>query len=301
MDISEHTSTIMAQPKVTSAPQVMDRRLYRSALAISNVGVRLLERQCYGQAVESLSHASALMKAILFEAIDADSAQRPSNRPHFEGGEDLVQRSMLSLANLKPSKKRAMYMDVLTAMEDGSIVSGQVPETHPSSVAESVLQASPSSCVAFPIRIQDNLLLEMKGDLTFCSALSVQAAMIWHNLGIAYLCHSQTCAKSSRRPKLRKRGLSYLASAHSVLETNYAVHFGADEESVMPTDSRARCLPCLMMAVLVSYIYLLHASDQDKRAVVLYANLNRCRFAMCSMESLSTARSGALRVNAPAA
>ena len=266
----------------------MNRRRYRSAIAINNVGVRLLERQCYGQAVESLKDAAALMKAILYDVVEGDGVKRPSSRPHFEGGEDLVQRSMLSLSNLKPSKKKAIYMDVLTAMEDGNIVSGQVPETHSSSIVESVLEASPSSSMAFPIRIQDNLLLETIGELKYSSPLSVQAAMIWHNLGIAYLCRSRTYAKSSRRQKLQQNALGYLRSAHSVLETNYMVQFDATDESVIPADCRARCLPSLMLAVLVTYIHLLHVSHQGKRAVELYSSLVLCRSVMCSMESLAT-------------
>ena len=280
----------MAQHKATSAPQV--HQSYQSAITINNVGVHLLERQCYGQAVESFKDAAALMKTILFDAIETNSGEPTSQS---DNGADLLQRSMLSLAHLKPSKKRAMHMEQLIAMEDGNVVSCKVSETN-TFFAESILEASPSSTVAFPIRIRNNLLLEMKGGMKYCPALSVQAAMIWHNLGIAYLCRSKTCSISTRRQKLRQSALGYLGSAHAVLETNYAVQYddSVDEESsVTPRDAWARSLPCLMMAVLATYIYLLQASHQGKRAVELYSSLVRCRFALCSMDNLSATSGGA--------
>lgn len=158
-------------------------RQYRSALALNNMAVRLLERHCYKQAAETLRESTLLIKAVLKRAaLDG------------EINNDTVQMATKRYAQAKPSTKRSMVFQILT-MSNGLLF-----ENNGSRFANSVLDDVPSSCVAFPILIEDDSLLEkdswddsIRGDHNIVS-LYIQAAIMFHNAAIA----SRSCHQHKR-------------------------------------------------------------------------------------------------------
>ena len=268
-----------------NAATTLISRRYRSAIAVNNTSVRLLERQCYRQAVESLKDAAALMKAILFQSscLPSSPDSVAPRLPVGEDGKEFVRRSLLSLARPQPTKTATMPLDVLTATQDGSVVAGQVPSN--TTVSDTVLQFTPSFPVAFPVRIEDNLILGEPSalqEIECTPELTVQAAMIWNNLGIAYLCHSKT-AKKNRR-KLRRAALHFLRVSNAVLEKNYQTGLQYSTSFPAETACRTRGLPCLIIAVLCTLIHALHASFLHEKATQLYSSLDRLRTAASAME-----------------
>jgi hypothetical protein len=137
----------------------LKRRQVRSAIALSNVGVRLLELQCYAQAVDCLNEATILVGA------NGGST-----------GEDAVNRCLRHLSSPRPASKQVLLFEVLTTTPDGF-------EQGDASALESVLDGAPSSFMGFPVRLEDSSNVATK-------------AILAHNHGIACYCLSRTLQKS---------------------------------------------------------------------------------------------------------
>lgn len=157
-------------------------RQYRSALALNNMGVRLLERHCYKQAVETLRESTLLIKAVLKRtALDNEV-------------NNTVQMATKRYSQAKPSTKRNIVLQTLT-MSNGFLFENN-EEGCGSGACTSVLDDAPSSSVAFPILIEDDSLLEQDSWGENISdehivALYTQAAIMFHNAAIASRCCHQ--------------------------------------------------------------------------------------------------------------
>jgi hypothetical protein len=276
---------------------ILNCRRYRSAVAINNIGVRLLERKCYGPAVESFVNAAELMKIIILQN---DTAPFSSSRIQaHEGGEDQAHRSMVSLGTTEPAKDAVLHLETLMATIDGAIVSGEMPEALPSHCVTSVMTQAPSSSVAFPFRIEDNLLLE---DGLQKKNMIVQAAMVWNNLGVACIC--QSLVDKTNRRTLRRASLHYLKMSFTALESNFGERI-MSEDAMTLAGSRTRSMPCLMVAVLNTLLHAYHNSKQIEKARKLYDNLVELRAVAQTLDDshatvVSYSRAGVVQ-GAPAA
>lgn len=156
-------------------------RQYRSALALNNMGVRLLERHCYTQAVETLRESTLLIKAVLKRAtLDSELS-------------DTVQMATKRYAHAKPSARRRIVLQALT-LSNGLLFENSKEGF--GSQCTSVLNDAPSSSVAFPILIEDDCLLEKDawGEIIsdeLIVALYTQAAIMFHNAAVASRCCNQ--------------------------------------------------------------------------------------------------------------
>ena len=157
-------------------------RQYRSALALNNMGVRLLERHCYTQAVETLRESTLLIKAVLKRAaLDSELS-------------NTVLLATKRYAQAKPSARRRIVLQTLT-MSNGFMFENS-DEGYGSHGCASVLNDAPSSSVVFPILIEDESLLEKDAWGESISdelivALYTQAAIMFHNAAVASRCCNQ--------------------------------------------------------------------------------------------------------------
>lgn len=202
------------------------RRL-RSAMALNNIGVSQLEKQCYAQAVNSLEHA--------FQLLSSSDGETSSSFNDI-GGEELVNQSLQHLSNPRASKRAVLLLEVLTMTSDGSIL-----QCDDSSALEVVLEEAPCSHLAFPVRIEDVHYSER------------QMAAVHHNLGIACYClgstlrrnksHAQQFKESALR--LAQESSKILFTLLSELQQNKSFHRRQPCDDVIE-------LHCLAVAVLNS-------------------------------------------------
>jgi hypothetical protein len=189
---SSRSSTVAA---ICPQPNNLNLRRYRSAIALNNVGVLLLERQCYVQAVETLKHASAMLQS------SASQSSASSSSSRGDSSERHVNRSLQHLSHPRPAKSAVLLMESLLSTSDGSLIQGD-SELTDASVLDSILEGAPSSYMAFPIRLEDcvsltNLNSSLNSNKNSNSSLNsnsfcTQDALVSHNLSIALLCTAKS-------------------------------------------------------------------------------------------------------------
>ena len=166
--------------------QDLIQRRYANAIALNNMGIELLVKQCYHQAFETLQDATSLMQSIF-------------SNPHITtSGQDEVHRAMDCLANLMPEKELMIVFEILTWRRDGTL---QCEDSM--SVLQTVLGSAPSSSVAFPMLLEETFMH---------SQVTRQASLVTHNLGIACLCCLEN-NPSSEDFRINARDFSQAASA----------------------------------------------------------------------------------------
>jgi hypothetical protein len=235
----------------------LTRRCYLSSVALNNIGVRLIERHCYEQAAETLNDAVTLIKRVLIST---------DQNGHCDCGQGLAQTAMQRLMHAKAEATPAMPLEVFTRTTDGALISDTTQEDF----SASVLQSPLSSFVAFPVRLEDTMVGEDLRDATSTRDLSIQVALVLHNLGIALLCQSKTDKANAHKLRslalrLFRRSYSALVKLHTSWETNRG------------TGGRELGLPCLMIVVLNSLIPTLQKSLHHQKANELYTCLLQLR------------------------
>jgi hypothetical protein len=185
---------------------------------------------------------------------------------------------MVSLGTTEPAKD-VLRLETLMATIDGAIVSGEMPEALPSHCVTSVMTQAPSSSVAFPFRIEDNLLLE--DGLLQKKNMIVQAAMVWNNLGIACICQSHVDRRNRRT--LRRASLHYLKMSFTALERNYGERI-ISEDAMTLAGLRTRSMPCLLIAVLNTLLHAYLISKQVEKARKPYDTLVELRAVAHTMD-----------------
>ena len=272
---------------------VILQRRYRSAIALNNTGVRLLERNCYAQAIEILKDASILIKSILRTKPSSSTKLEPN-----QGGEEFVHRAMRAMAQPAPATKNVIHLDVLTMMQDGILVSGKGSETHSSSntFLNSILDSVPCSSIAFPIRIEDHLLSDLEcwsqDDLSCKTALVIQGASMWQNLGIAYLCQSKV-AKGARK-RLSQASVHFLRTSHAVLVKQNQHLLTLEERNGITLPTRTHEIPFMILPVMNALIHSFKDSSQHEKASKMTETLLRLRSLAVDLNNnpLSQARLG---------
>lgn len=150
----------------------LDEQDYRGAIVLNNVGVDLLERRCYQQAVVTLMDATNAMKVALRRSSGASSRRDYAPLASLDIG-GMVERATKRRSRPSPMERQASFR--MLNLADNHNYLFQHEEQH-DVVLESI----------YPIRIDD-----VSSDLRCPGSLSdpdVQAAIFVHNLGLANLC-----------------------------------------------------------------------------------------------------------------
>jgi hypothetical protein len=228
-----------------------NQRRYRSAVALNNAGVLLLERQCYIQAVDALKHASALLQ---------------STSSEVDSGKIHVTRSLQHLSHPRPARKAVLLMEALISKADGSLVQGELTDA---SVLDSILGGAPSSYMTFPIRLEDceSVLEEGNPD---SSNFPRQAAVVSHNLGIALLCRARTVAKHKKLTQRLLRGAIRFAQM--------SLCFWMQQLTDLQPDRLSPELYCFAIVSLNSLIQVFQENSQRDQAIQCYGVLAQLRF-----------------------
>jgi hypothetical protein len=275
----------MAQPGTSFCPHQqasLIERCYRSALALNNIGVQLLVLECYMQATETLRDAAAMMQAVLVHTI-------VGNHGNINSGEGLVDLAMQRLAQPKVTKPQVMILDVLTRVEDGTLRNGENQAGSSIATLKCLLEAAPSSSVAYPIRLEDNILFvepmswvqKRQRNATEVLNLSSQAAIMLHNLGIAYLCQSKAVKRKADRTLAS--ALHFFKISYKILVKQNNCCSQQKEREEAGDSLGCHCspgLPGLLIAVLCTLIQTLHESLEDEEATKLYETLLQLRWSI---------------------
>lgn len=242
------------------------RRRYHSALSLNNMGVHLLESQCYEQAADTLKDSVSLMKSILLY-----HTLHPSP-PIREGGEDLVLLARKRIAQPRATRPMAMLLQVFTRIQDGTFELSSPYYHDPATSSQDNLALS-----AFLVSIQENVLRAESllwdenrwGTPSLTCSLLLQTAIVFHNLGIAYHCQSKTALNARTSARLRNRALGIFRISYSLLVKQHNSEGGGAMKVGMPT---------LFTVVLKSLIQTLLESNQRDKARRFYETLRRLKY-----------------------
>lgn len=158
-----------------------------TALALNNIGVSLLERKCYSQAMTTLHEALHTLKGSL-----SDSEEHATNTTP-----EKIKNAMHCIMHPTPMES-SIHLDVLSS----------------DSLAPAAIQAvirGPSPREGYAIRV-DNCDPE-----AFNYDQSFDTAILLYNLAIAYLCVS-TIPNQARSSELTRNALTLFSASYSVLQ-----------------------------------------------------------------------------------
>jgi len=104
----------MAMMDVDTELSIRQRR-YRSAVALNNIAIRLLELNCYSQAVEISYKATRLLKAAALSSVC-------HGMDDTGGGKELTNAALQQLAHCEPWAQLIINMEVLATTTNGLLV-----------------------------------------------------------------------------------------------------------------------------------------------------------------------------------
>jgi hypothetical protein len=168
--------------------------LQRSAISLNNVGISLLQRRCYLQAVEAFEGAASLMPNSLLTA---------TSTIHFN---DLIQRSLQHLTTAKPARREALIIEVLSVTPDGYLTLESDNNSCRRTVLESVFLDAPSQSVAHAVRLESHYAPN-------------QEAIATHNLAIACLCLAKVLPTTNEKRFQMKKLLFEKATQYARLSS----------------------------------------------------------------------------------
>jgi hypothetical protein len=223
------TNTIASAPfrPFLSAPEPFSRtcssramktslqKAYTAAIALNNMGVSLLERRCYRQAMEAFSDAMTVMREISMLHKEPSNMvyKRPSLRPSYTNDAKL-QKAIYNLAHCQrdvdPDHKSDSHINFCVLTERGcTAVIGSALQD------ESIFKSS----TTFLIRVE----LERKS-IHDCldRDRAFESAIILHNLGNAYKCLASVATSASTAKKNLESSLKIFELSYSVLQNEWS-------------------------------------------------------------------------------
>ncbi|EEC43797.1 predicted protein [Phaeodactylum tricornutum CCAP 1055/1] len=191
---------------------------YRCVLALSNIGVSLLERHAYSQAVETLRDAVTVMRDFSYQCSSPDFQMDTRAIWYHQRNNAVMGKANRRMARANPERGGSF---VETIGRD-RVVSVRVPflwHQHPGTSPAVV------SLPCFPIRVED--FDECERDL------DLDAAMVLHNFATAQLCLSRITSQSSRAQRCRTAScrsaeLAYAALAETITAANNQRWWGSE-------------------------------------------------------------------------
>ena len=205
----------------------------RTAMALNNIGVSLLERGMFSDAMLSLKDAVKVIQvgfstkegqSDLLSATDMDSIISAASR-------------RMSRASTRTKTQLCPLRLVVCSIHDLPLV------------AKAAIEEGPTTSSAFAIRVED---LELDSGLYIESDL--KSAIILHNFAVSYLCMSESARTKAKKDKLAQCATKIFAASHTVLI--------ARQQSCADTDASA--LLRLVHACVLSNLVQLSASCCDR-------------------------------------
>jgi hypothetical protein len=183
--------------QISNQPSTTMLQHYRAAISLNNIGVALIERHQYQQAMEVLKSAITALKigALL------------SNQKHMTRGISIqveLKKALGYLAKAKPSTR---------TRSDGSMHVNVVSNDAIDAASFKVLRKGPTMSQAYAIRID-----ELDFDALKARSPDVEVAVSLYNLAVAHLCRSQELKKPELCLKLVTNANKLLHASHAVLQ-----------------------------------------------------------------------------------
>jgi hypothetical protein len=186
---------------------------FKAAVHLNNTGVSLLQRRCYRQAMNTLSDALSIMKAVS-SRLEASSTEAPT----LQGEEfstdiqgklrDATQR----LASPRPSTVEMCKNISVQVLSDDSSPTA----VEPSLLEEDCDTGSPCSQVIYLIRMEPaDFEVPSEKDMAF------ESSTILYNYGMAYRCLSSLSTFTPFAPKLDSRAFQMFHLAYSTLLSHH--------------------------------------------------------------------------------
>jgi hypothetical protein len=198
-DTENTKSTKIPRSMMADTSLVQD---YRVALALNNIGVKLLERGAFRQSLDTLQDAVFMMKSHLRYTAGAQGRVAKTTPDSSTTVQSRLSKAMKRLANAQPVVRPAVKVNAISF--EGTL---------------------PSSCIfpfedqtmQFPLPIEIHTLncdciKELDQDLV--------SGIVLLNFGIAHLCASKVMKSSE---KLREGALKLLNMAYSIISFRHAI------------------------------------------------------------------------------
>lgn len=166
----------------------IDYGSYRCAVALSNIGVSLLEKRAYPQAVDTLKDAVAAMKCTI----------RTDKYKAMGKGEDLLEQAYRRIATPSPVPGKSA-IEVLTSSGLSSTVTSIMHRRHDGGHFPA----------CFPIKIENFQSEDVNIDL--------DSSIVLHNFATAYLCLSRVASTRRLAHHYRDAALKLAKLAHMTL------------------------------------------------------------------------------------
>jgi hypothetical protein len=211
----------------------------RAAMALNNIGVSLMERGKYREAVSTLKDAVKILK-VSIESVKQVTQRATETAINVE---DMLEKatSMLDVSSRLGTKDAPIQL-VVCSLADAP------------NCASVAIQEGPTLSIAFVILIEDM-------DLESMSIQSdVKSAIILHNFGVSCICMSKTVAKKSSEDKLLGNATKILAAGHVILVTRQRLC--RDEDSCNMT--------MLLDAIVLSNLVQLYNGSNDRTNAVVH-------------------------------
>jgi tetratricopeptide (TPR) repeat protein len=206
-----------------------DLKEYEAYISLNNIGVSFLERGCYEDALETFKDALDLIQAI-FSSVQfvEESLLRKCN---VEGTLQKASQRLARMASVTVGPRIWKHFN-LAVLSD-------VYDTTPDTV-DLAIRRAPSRDFGFAVRIDTS-----DGN---DSNLHLDSAIIFHNFGIAYRCHSHTSARTyDALVKLLEVAFGY---------SHYAYRMVSDQSCVSQVD-RAFLIQAVILQNLVQLCFQL--------------------------------------------
>jgi hypothetical protein len=191
------------------------QRAYTTAIALNNMGVSLLERRCYNQAVDAFGDAVTVMRKVFrYSQGSPAKASKPRRLCGPSTLDFMLQKARYNLANCQrdfdSGQKSDSQMNFCIITEEGF-----------AAVIRTVLQDTDTfaSSKTFLVRIE----LEGKSILE-CENREpeFEAAIILHNFGNLYMCLASTATSSARTRQHSQSAIGLFELSHTVLKNYYS-------------------------------------------------------------------------------
>lgn len=256
-------------------------RNYQTALMLNNIGVRLLDQHCYDQAVATLKDAAASLKGLVVARLSGEIPTRPC-------GEDCLLAARKRLAQPQPVRSPSYLLNTGSCNDHFLNFS----------------EGFDSTLEAFPLLLDSEVLAEkakLLCDKSECQtteaiiSLSMQTAVAFHNLAVAYQCKSKVAR--TKQSQLQQMALRFSRLSYSILVKQHNALTRMKPALQQTLHWADLHMPNLFATVLYSLVQNLRDCHQHNQANDLQATLSQLHH---SKERLS-ARGGLVAIMAAAA
>jgi hypothetical protein len=213
-----------------------NKQVYNAAIVLNNIGVDLLERRCYKQALATLVDATNIMQAVLRRLLSSETNDKLDV-------EAIIQRANRCRANPTAIESNSYYRIVNLADDYSGILMEE--DNGSSSLRESI----------YPIRIYDvNFDAYSPGCL---SDPEMQSAILLHNMGLAHLCLARVTPLSGTS---LKHAIQLFELSESIVES--CASDAMEDGPTMEDELTLRQIACLDMAILFGLLRSLSSPDE---------------------------------------